>query len=94
MKTKLLEIKDLSVHFHTPEGIARAVDGVSFYLDAGETIGLVGESGCGKSVTSLCILGLIPQPPGEIESGAIKFDGQNLLNFNAERLRKIRGREI
>jgi oligopeptide/dipeptide ABC transporter ATP-binding protein len=85
---------DLSVHFHTPEGIARAVDGVSFHLDEGETVGLVGESGCGKSVTSLSILGLIPTPPGEIESGKIKFDGQNLLDFDAERLRKIRGREI
>ena len=94
MGTRLLEIENLNVHFHTPEGIARAVDGVSFHLDEGETIGLVGESGCGKSVTSLSILGLIPSPPGEIESGEIKFNGQNLLNFDAERLRKIRGHEI
>ncbi len=94
MTAKLLEIENLNVHFHTPEGIARAVDGVSFHLDAGETIGLVGESGCGKSVTSLSILGLIPSPPGEIESGKIKFDGHNLLDFKPERLRKIRGREI
>jgi len=94
MSTKLLEIENLSVHFHTPEGIARAVDGVSFHLDAGETIGLVGESGCGKSVTSLSILGLIPSPPGEIESGTIKFGGQNLLEVETERLRHIRGHEI
>jgi len=94
MSTRLLEIENLKVHFHTPEGIARAVDGVSFHLDAGETIGLVGESGCGKSVTSLSILGLIPSPPGEIESGKIKFGGHNLLDFEAERLRKIRGHEI
>ncbi|CAB1062346.1 hypothetical protein D1BOALGB6SA_7122 [Olavius sp. associated proteobacterium Delta 1] len=94
MNDKLLEIENLNVHFHTPEGVARAVDGVSFHLDAGETIGLVGESGCGKSVTSLSILGLIPSPPGEIESGKIKFDGHNLLDFEAERLRKIRGHEI
>ncbi len=94
MSTRLLEIENLNVHFHTPEGVARAVDGVSFHLDAGETIGLVGESGCGKSVTSLSILGLIPSPPGKIESGKIKFDGHNLLNFDAERLRKIRGHEI
>jgi oligopeptide/dipeptide ABC transporter ATP-binding protein len=94
MSTKLLEIKDLHVNFHTPEGIARAVDGVSFHLDPGETIGLVGESGCGKSVTSLSILGLIPSPPGEIESGEIKFDGRNLLNLGAEKLRRIRGHEI
>ena len=94
MRTRLLEIENLNVHFHTPEGTARAVDGVSFHLDAGETIGLVGESGCGKSVTSLSVLGLIPSPPGEIESGKIKFDGHNLLDFKPERLRKIRGHEI
>jgi oligopeptide/dipeptide ABC transporter ATP-binding protein len=94
MSNKLLEIQNLSVHFHTPEGTARAVDGISFHLDAGETIGLVGESGCGKSVTSLSILGLIPSPPGEIESGTIKFGGQNLLDIDAERLRKIRGHQI
>ncbi len=94
MGTKLLEIENLNVHFHTPEGIARAVDGVSFHLDAGETIGLVGESGCGKSVTSLSILGLIPSPPGEIESGEVNFSGQNLLNSGAEKLRRIRGHEI
>jgi oligopeptide/dipeptide ABC transporter ATP-binding protein len=94
MSDKLLEIENLSVHFHTPEGIARAVDEVSFHLDPGETIGLVGESGCGKSVTSLSILGLIPSPPGEIESGEIKFDGRNLLNLGAEQLRRIRGHEI
>jgi oligopeptide/dipeptide ABC transporter ATP-binding protein len=94
MNEKLLEIEDLSVHFHTPEGVARAVDGVSLHLAAGETIGLVGESGCGKSVTSLSILGLIPSPPGLIESGKIMFAGQNLLDLNAESLRKIRGYEI
>ena len=94
MNNKLLEIEDLSVHFHTPEGIARAVDGVSFHLTPGETIGLVGESGCGKSVTSLSILGLVPSPPGKIESGGIIFDGQNLLELRGERLRQIRGRDI
>ena len=94
MKSKLLEIENLSVHFHTPEGVARAVDGVGFHLDKGETVGLVGESGCGKSVTSLSILGLIPSPPGRIESGEIRFAGQNLLDIDAERLRKIRGHQI
>ncbi len=94
MKTRLLEIEDLSVHFHTPEGVARAVDGVGFHLDAGETVGLVGESGCGKSVTSLSILGLVSAPPGRIESGEIKFAGQNLLDLDAEGLRKIRGNQI
>ncbi len=94
MNDKLLEIENLSVHFHIPEGIARAVDGISFHLAAGETIGLVGESGCGKSVTSLSILGLIPSPPGRIESGKIMFSHQNLLDLDPESLRKIRGREI
>ena len=94
VNNNLLEIKDLSVHFHIPEGIARAVDGVSLHLAAGETIGLVGESGCGKSVTSLSILGLIPSPPGRIESGKIMFRRQNLLELDLEGLRKIRGRQI
>jgi peptide/nickel transport system ATP-binding protein len=94
MSTKLLEIENLSVHFHTPEGIARAVDGVGLHLDSGETIGLVGESGCGKSVTSLSILGLIPSPPGKIEGGQIRFAGQNMLDLANEQLRKIRGSKI
>ena len=94
MNKRILEIKDLRVHFHLSEGIARAVDGISIDLAAGETLGLVGESGCGKSVTSLSILGLIPSPPGRIEAGRIRFEGQDLLNMDAERLRRIRGQEI
>jgi len=94
MNDRLLEIENLSVHFHIPEGVARAVDGISFHLAAGETIGLVGESGCGKSVTALSILGLIPSPPGRIESGKIMFSHQNLLDLDFESLRKIRGRKI
>ena len=66
MNEKLIDIEELRVSFHIPEGVARAVDGVSFNLAPGETIGLVGESGCGKSVTALSILGLIPSPPGKI----------------------------
>ena len=94
MNDKLLDIEDLRVNFHLPEGIARAVDGVSFDLAPGETLGLVGESGCGKSVTALSILGLIPSPPGRIESGQIQFEDQDLLGVDAEKLRRIRGREI
>ncbi|MBW2443678.1 MAG: ABC transporter ATP-binding protein [Deltaproteobacteria bacterium] len=94
MGDKLLEIENLSVNFHTPEGIARAVDGVGFTLATGETVGLVGESGCGKSVTALSILGLIPSPPGQIEAGEIRFDGQNLLDLDNESLRNMRGRYI
>jgi oligopeptide/dipeptide ABC transporter ATP-binding protein len=94
MNDKLLEIEELRVNFHTPEGTARAVDGVSFDLEAGETLGLVGESGCGKSVTALSILGLIPSPPGHIAAGRIQFENRNLLSLDAEELRRIRGRDI
>jgi len=94
MSKELLNIEDLSVHFHTPEGVCRAVENVGFNLFPGETLGLVGESGCGKSVTSLSILGLIPSPPGRISSGRILFQGRNLLDLNDEELRKIRGRDI
>lgn len=94
MSEHLLTIESLAVDFHTPEGIAHAVDGVSLNLAPGETVGLVGESGCGKSVTSMSIMGLIPSPPGEITSGSIVYKGQNLLQLNKEELRRIRGREI
>jgi oligopeptide/dipeptide ABC transporter ATP-binding protein len=94
MNPKLMEIQDLSVNFHTPEGIVRAVDNISFDVAAGETLGLVGESGCGKSVTSLSILGLIAAPPGKIASGKILFEDQDLLRLDAEELRQIRGRDI
>jgi oligopeptide/dipeptide ABC transporter ATP-binding protein len=90
----LLEIDNLSVRFHTPEGVARAVDGVSFDLARGETLGLVGESGCGKSVTSLSILGLIPSPPGQTKADGIVFEGRDLMNLDSEGLRQVRGREI
>jgi oligopeptide/dipeptide ABC transporter ATP-binding protein len=94
MNDKLLDIEELKVSFHLPEGNARAVDGISFDLAAGETLGLVGESGCGKSVTALSILGLVPSPPGRVEAGRIRFEDQNLLRLDAERLRRIRGRDI
>jgi ABC-type dipeptide/oligopeptide/nickel transport system ATPase component len=77
----LLEIQDLRTYFFTGEGVGRAVDGVSFYVRRGETLGLVGESGCGKSVTSLSILRLVPNPPGRIVSGSILFKGRNLLSL-------------
>jgi oligopeptide/dipeptide ABC transporter ATP-binding protein len=94
MSASLLGIEDLSVSFHTPEGVARAVDGVSFELERGDSLGIVGESGCGKSVTSLSILRLIPSPPGVIESGRIRFEDRNLLELDPEGMRKIRGRDI
>jgi oligopeptide transport system ATP-binding protein len=90
----LLEVENLRTYFHTRAGTIRAVDGVSFSLQPGETVGIVGESGSGKSVTCYSILGLIPQPPGRIESGAARFDGIDLLRRSGEQLRQIRGKRI
>jgi len=90
----LLEVKDLRTWFHTRDGIVRAVDGVSFTLERGETLGVVGESGCGKSVTFYSMLGLVPMPPAKIESGSAVFDGVDLLKADASTLRRIRGKRI
>jgi peptide/nickel transport system ATP-binding protein len=89
----LLSIENLQTHFGTDEGVVRAVEGVSFHIDSGETVGIVGESGCGKSVTAMSILRLIPEPPGRI-AGRIMFQGHNLLEFPDAEMRKIRGKEI
>ena len=89
----ILEIENLQTHFRTPDGINRAVDGVSFHVEAGETLAVVGESGCGKSVTAMSILRLIPEPPGKI-AGAIRFNGKNLLDLSEVEMRSIRGNEI
>jgi oligopeptide/dipeptide ABC transporter ATP-binding protein len=94
MNDKLIEINDLSVQFYTPECQVRAIDRVTFDIAVGETLGLVGESGCGKSVTSLSILNLIPSPPGRITSGQILFENRDLLAEDPENLRRIRGRDI
>ncbi len=90
----VLEIKDLKTYFFTYEGIAKAVDGVSYQLAKGEPLGVVGESGCGKSVTALSILRLIPVPPGKVVNGQILFKGENLLELPEEKMRKIRGNRI
>jgi oligopeptide/dipeptide ABC transporter ATP-binding protein len=90
----LLEVRDLRTWFHTDEGVVRAVDGVSFDLAAGSTLGLVGESGCGKSVTALSILRLIASPPGRIEGGEILFRGRDLVTLPDRELRRVRGNEI
>jgi peptide/nickel transport system ATP-binding protein len=92
--SKLLEIKNLKTYFKTDDGIAKAVDGVSYSIDKNETLGLVGESGCGKSVTALSIMRLIPQPPGIYAGGEILFDGKDLLKLSEEEMRKIRGNRI
>src|SRR6201997_2967467 len=94
MAERLLEVKGLKTHFFTDEGIVRAVDGVDFHIDKGETLGVVGESGCGKSVTALSIMRLIPQPPGRIVEGQINYRGRNLLELSPAQMRKIRGKEI
>ena len=90
----LLEVKDLRIHFRGDEGVAKAVDGVTYSVLAGETLGIVGESGCGKSVTALSILGLVPMPPGFKAGGEIRFRGEDLLSASEERLRQIRGNDI
>jgi oligopeptide transport system ATP-binding protein len=90
----LLEVRGLSTHFFTPDGVVRAVDDVSFELGYGETLGLVGESGCGKSVTALSISRLVPDPPGRIVAGEILFEGVNLLSLSSEQMRKLRGKDI
>ncbi len=90
----LLRVKNLQTSFFTPEGEVRAIDGVSFEIGESKTLGLVGESGCGKSVTSLSIMRLIPNPPGKIVGGEIEYRGRDLLELSSEEMRKIRGNEI
>ena len=90
----LLNIQNLSTHFFTEDGIAKAVDGLDIVVSTGETLGIVGESGCGKSMTALSILRLVPDPPGRIVAGKIFFDGVNLLELSDLEMRKIRGNEI
>jgi peptide/nickel transport system ATP-binding protein len=89
----LLEVENLQTHFRTPEGVNRAVDGVSFEVGEGETLAIVGESGCGKSVTANSILRLVPEPPGKI-AGAIRFEGRDLLELSEREMRQIRGKDI
>ena len=91
---RLLEIRDLAVQFKTDEGIVRAVNGIAYELDAGNTLGIVGESGSGKSVSSLAVLRLIPRPAGQITGGEVMFDGEDLLQANANEMREIRGSRI
>jgi oligopeptide transport system ATP-binding protein len=88
---KLVEIRNLTTRFYTHEGVVQAVNGVSFAVDAGEIVGIVGESGCGKSVSMLSIMRLIPEPPGKIEKGEVLFEGRNLLDLSEQEMEKLRG---
>ena len=90
----LLEVKGLRTEFHTQDGVVKAVDGVSFHIDEGETLGIVGESGCGKSVSLLSVMRLIPQPPGKIAAGEVLFEGVDLLKLGDDEMRKVRGNKI
>lgn len=100
MGKPLLEVKDLKTYFHTENGVGKAVDGINFEINRKKTLGVVGESGCGKSVTAMSVMGLIPQPPGKIESGSIRFHGKEgikdltTLAPKGSEYRKIRGNEI
>ncbi|MCH9673772.1 MAG: ABC transporter ATP-binding protein [Gammaproteobacteria bacterium] len=90
----LLEVENLQTHFFTRSGMVRAVDGVSFHVNAGETLGIVGESGCGKSVTALSILRLVAEPPGRIVGGNIRLGGKELLSLDEDEMKRVRGNEI
>ena len=91
---KVLEIEGLQTYFYTRDGIVKAVEDVSFHLNKGETLGIVGESGCGKSITALSILRLVPDPPGQIIGGEVRLEGRNLLDCSEEEMRDIRGNDI
>ncbi|MCC7107517.1 MAG: ABC transporter ATP-binding protein [Chloroflexi bacterium] len=90
----LLEVEDLKTWFYTPDGVVKAVNGVSYTLNQGEALGLVGESGCGKSVSALSLMRLIPTPPGKIVNGKVLFEGTDLLTISDEDIRRIRGNDI
>lgn len=94
MSKKLLEVSDLKTHFFTDDGVVKAVDGVSFSIKEGETFGLVGESGCGKSVTALSIIRLIPDPPGKIVDGKVYLGGEDLVKKSEKEMQKVRGNKI
>ena len=94
MANSLLQVSDLKTRFHTPEGIVHAVNGISFYINEGETVAVVGESGCGKSVSMMSLLRLIPTPPGEIYSGIASYRDDDLLKKSEQEMEDIRGKEI
>ncbi|MBI5181093.1 MAG: ABC transporter ATP-binding protein [Nitrospirae bacterium] len=94
MEENVLEIKDLKTYFYTPDGVVKAVDGINLSVKRGSLLGIVGESGCGKSMTAMSILNLVPQPPGKIVSGEILYEGKDILKLNESEMRNIRGAKI
>ena len=90
----LLEVKDLATYFFTQDGVVKAVDGISYYLEEGETLGIVGESGCGKSVSALSIMRLVADPPGRTVAGEVFFEGEDILKVDDSEMRRIRGNRI
>ena len=94
MRERLIELKNLTTRFYTPEGVVRAVESVSFGIEKGRTLGVLGESGCGKSVTALTIMRLIPNPPGKILEGKIELEGTDLLQLSSAAMRQVRGKDI
>jgi oligopeptide/dipeptide ABC transporter ATP-binding protein len=94
LRERLIQLKNLTTHFFTPEGVVKAVERVSFGIDKGRTLGVLGESGCGKSVTALTIMRLIPDPPGRILGGEIEFEGSDLLQLSPAAMRQVRGKDI
>ena len=90
----LLEVNNLQTEFKTPAGLVQAVRGVSFWVDAGETVGVVGESGSGKSVTALSLMGLIPSPPGKIKGGSVLLEGRELLSLTPKEMQRVRGSQV
>ena len=90
----IIKVRDLQTYFYTPEGVSKAVDGISYQIDRGEVVGLVGESGCGKSVSALSLLRLIQSPPGKIIGGRVDFEGRNLLEIDQNEMKTIRGNKI
>jgi oligopeptide/dipeptide ABC transporter ATP-binding protein len=94
LRERLIQLKNLTTHFFTPEGVVKAVERVSFGIDKGRTLGVLGESGCGKSVTALTIMRLIPDPPGKILEGEIEFEGRDLLQIPSAAMREVRGKDI
>ncbi|MFP6726908.1 MAG: ATP-binding cassette domain-containing protein, partial [Alphaproteobacteria bacterium] len=94
MSEPLLQVEALRVEFNTRDGVARVIDDLDIALNSGEILGIVGESGCGKSMTALSIMGLVPSPPGRITSGTIRLADENLLEASEQRMREVRGNDI